>query len=623
MQRRHSMPFGAELQADGTVRFRLWAPGAARVELCLGELAEPLAMQAAGNGWYELACRQAGAGSQYCYRIDGGISVPDPASRCQVEDVHGCSEVVDPAAWDWRDEIWRGRPWHEAAIYELHVGSFTPQGTFAGVMERLDYLVRLGVTAIELMPVADFPGARNWGYDGVLPFAPDRRYGRPEELKALIEAAHARGIMMLLDVVYNHFGPEGNYLHVYAPQFFSRRHHTPWGAAINFDGPHARTVRDFFIHNALYWLDEYHFDGLRIDAVHAIADDTLPHILVELAEAVHDGARRERHIHLVLENDGNEARYLVRDGAGCAAFYAAQWNDDLHHALHVLVTGERSGYYADYARAPIASLGRCLTQGFDYQGEPSAYRGRARGEPSAHLPPTAFVGFLQNHDQIGNRARGERLGVLARPEAIVVASAVLLLAPSPPLLFMGQEWCAEQPFLFFCDFDAELAPKVRDGRRAEFARFPEFADAAARDAIPDPTAPQTFARCVLDWRALDTPAPRGWLELHRTLLALRAREIAPRLPHAIGNEANFALLARRALHAHWRLGAATLALWASFEDADSSLLEPPRGRLLWATPGADAALRRGVMPAWCAAWYLDERESEKADVAAAEEELLV
>jgi len=393
------MPFGAELDGGGReTRFRLWAPGAREVELCIEQPpAQPAPMRAAGEGWFELIT-QARAGTRYRFRIDGDLRVPDPASRCNPDDVHGASEVVDPRAYEWRDGAWTGRPWREAAVYELHVGVFSPEGTFAGVAARLPYLRALGVTAVELMPVADFPGTRGWGYDGVLPFAPESRYGRPEDLKALVDAAHGERLMVLLDVVYNHFGPEGNYLHVYAKRFFTERHHTPWGAGVNYDDAGSRTVREFFIRNALYWLEEFHFDGLRLDAVHAIADDSRPDILVELAGRVRAGPGRDRHVHLVLENDKNEARYLERAPDGRPRWYDAQWNDDAHHALHVLLTGERDGYYADYADAPVHHLGRCLAEGFAYQGDHSGYRGRARGEPSRALPAAACVpGMARNY----------------------------------------------------------------------------------------------------------------------------------------------------------------------------------------------------------------------------------
>jgi maltooligosyltrehalose trehalohydrolase len=308
------MPFGAEVLEDGGVRFRLWAPAMQSVDLCLvRETAERcLAMTGTGDGWLERVTHDAGPGSLYHYRIDGDRQVPDRASRFQPRDVHGPSQVVNPVSFDWDDEAWQGRPWEEAVVYELHVGTFSPEGTFRGVAERLDYLADLGITAIELMPVADFPGERNWGYDGVLPFARDATYGGSADLKALVQAAHRKGLMVFLDVVYNHFGPKGNYLHRYAPRFFTERHQTPWGDGINFDGEGSRVVRDFFIHNALYWLEEYRFDGLRLDAVHAIADDSEPDILTELAQTVHTGPGKERQIHLVLENDHNAAHYLER-----------------------------------------------------------------------------------------------------------------------------------------------------------------------------------------------------------------------------------------------------------------------------------------------------------------------
>jgi malto-oligosyltrehalose trehalohydrolase len=321
----------------------LWAPTAQTVELVLDGDGAPLPMPAIGEGWREIVV-EAPAATRYRYRVDGALEVPDPASRFNPDDVHGPSEVVAPEAFEWPDERWRGRPWEEAAIYELHVGAFSPEGTFAGVEARLDYLAALGVTAVELMPVADFSGRRSWGYDGVLAFAPDAAYGRPEDLKRLVVAAHARGLMVLLDVVYNHFGPDGNYLHLYASHFFTDRHQTPWGVAINFDGKNSRTVREFFIHNALYWLEEFHLDGLRLDAAHAIADDSTPDILVELAERVRRGPGAEREVHLVLENDKNQSRYLARSEAGRPRWHTAQWNDDIHHAFHVLLTGAADGY---------------------------------------------------------------------------------------------------------------------------------------------------------------------------------------------------------------------------------------------------------------------------------------
>ena len=511
MKRAHAMPFGAEVDAAGGVRFRLWAPSARSVGVRLEApgAEREIPMRAEAGGWFRIEVSDARPGSRYRYRIDGDFLVPDPASRFQPESVHGPSEVIDPSAFEWTDDEWRGRAWEETVLYELHVGVFTEHGNYVGVAEHLDHLVDLGVTAVELMPVAECPGDFNWGYDGVYPFAPDCCYGRPEDLKALVEAAHARGLMLLLDVVYNHFGPEGNYLPRYAEPFFTKRHRTPWGAAIDFESEHSRTVRDFFIHNALYWLEEYRFDGLRLDAVHAIHDASKPDILTELAEAVHERIE-DRQIHLVLENDRNEARRLARNARNEARLYSAQWNDDIHHTLHVVLTGECEGYYADYAEHPIRQLGRCLATGFAYQGEPSTFRrGEPRGEPSAHLPPAAFVSFLQNHDQVGNRAFGERIVRLTEPEALRAVLAVLLLAPSPPLLFMGEEWGCEQPFPFFADFGAALAARVREGRRREFERFPEFRDEAVRERIPDPGARETSQISpVCDCQPVTRSAPR-------------------------------------------------------------------------------------------------------------------
>jgi malto-oligosyltrehalose trehalohydrolase len=595
------MPFGAEPGTDG-VRFRLWAPDAREVTLCLegpGPRRE-LGMKEAGSGFFELHVPGVRGGARYRFRIDGDALVSDPASRFQPEGVHGPSEVVDPVGFAWSDAAWRGRPWEEAVLYELHVGAATPGGRYADLLPELDDLAALGVTAVELMPLAECPGARNWGYDGTHPFAPESAYGRPEDLKRLIEAAHARGLMVFLDVVYNHFGPEGNELGRYASPFFTQRHATPWGDAIDFG---QRAVRDFFVHNALFWILEYHVDGLRLDAVHAIRDDSRPDVLEELVGRVRAGVPPGRHVHLVLENDANEARRLARAPDGSPCLYTAQWNDDLHHALHVLVTGEREGYYADYADAPLRRLGRALAEGFVYQGEPSRHRGGApRGEPSAGLPPTAFVHFLQNHDQIGNRALGERLTRLALPEALRAATAVLLLAPGIPLLFMGEEWGADEPFPFFCDFGPELAAAVREGRRREFAAFPAFRAPDARRRIPDPGDPETFRMGVLDRRrAAVTRGAAERLEWTRTLLAVRRREIVPRLRGTPGGSGVFEELPGGALRVGWTLGdGAQLGLLARLAPQPwrGTPISLP-GRTLCETPsGAAAAAAEGRLPPW-------------------------
>jgi maltooligosyltrehalose trehalohydrolase len=538
MKRRHDMPFGARLDGPGA-HFRLWAPSASRIDLLLsaGPQAGELPMASTTDGWFEVAVARADAGTRYAFRVDGDLVVPDPASRWNPDDVHAASALVDPLAFDWPDDAWRGRPWHEAVIYELHVGTFTPAGTFAAAIERLDDLVALGVSAIELMPVADFPGGRGWGYDGVLLFAPEAAYGPPDDLKRLVAAAHARGLMVLLDVVYNHFGPDGNYLYVYAREFFDQRVHTPWGAAIAFDGAHARTVRDFFIHNALYWLEEFHLDGLRIDAVHAMHDRSPQHFVDALARAVHEGPGRHRHVHLVLENDHNDAAHLARAADGRPLLASAQWNDDVHHAMHVIATGETDGYYADYADDPLARLGRALAEGFAYQGEPSRYRdGAPRGTPSAHLPPLAFVNSLQTHDQVGNRAFGDRIAALAdaagRSDALRALTACWLLSPAVPMLFMGEEFATHSPFLYFCDFGGELALSVTAGRRAEFGRFARFADPALRERIPDPNAEATFMASHLDWAERRRAPHDAWLARYTTLLRCRQRQLTPWLDGA-------------------------------------------------------------------------------------------
>lgn len=595
----HAMPFGAELRPDGSVRFRLWAPDQRKLSVALEDEGRLLPAAAKGDGWFELVTDAARVGSRYRFELQDGMRVPDPASRFQPEDVHGPSVVVDPRAYSWRNSDWRGRPWHETILYELHVGTFTQEGSYDGIRQRFDHLVDLGVTAIELMPLAEFPGRRNWGYDGVLPFAPDAAYGSPEALKRLVDEAHGRGMMVFLDVVYNHFGPDGNYLSLYASRFFNEQAHTPWGAAIDY---RQRAVRDFAIHNALYWLEEYRFDGLRLDAVHAIVDDSQPDILVELAETVRRSIADGRQVHLVLENDDNGARYLRGDPA---RRYDAQWNDDFHHVAHVVATGERNGYYADYGEDSVAKLGRALAEGFVYQGEPSPYRnGKRRGEVSRDLPATAFVDFLQNHDQIGNRAFGERLTMLAEPAPLEALAAIQLLAPQIPLIFMGEEWGARQPFCFFCDFAGELADAVREGRRREFARFPEFSDPEARQRIPDPLAEDTFRLSRLDWEDPGRPEHRARLALYRELLRLRRDRLVPRLADLPGGAAWYRRVGEGGLMVQWSFsGGATLSLLANLASQPAEApVAPPPGRLLWSSEtGKD-----GTMPAWFVGWYLAE-----------------
>ena len=557
--RRHLMPHGAEIGADGRVRFRLWAPGCEQIRLAL-EGGPTLALERGDEGWHSLSTDRAKAGSLYQFVLPDGMRVPDPASRFQPRDVHGPSEVIDPSSFTWNDEF-AGRKWSEAVVYEMHVGAFTDGGTFAAAAAKLDHLAALGVTAIEVMPVADFPGRRNWGYDGVLPYAPDSSYGRPEDFKAFISAAHARGIMVILDVVYNHFGPDGNFLPVYAPDFFTERHKTPWGAGINYDGRQSRPVRDFAIHNALYWLEEFNLDGLRLDAVHAIMDDSPTHLLDELAQAVRT-MRGSRPTHLILENEDNQASRLVRQATGAPATFTAQWNDDIHHVLHVAATGEDAGYYREY-KGRTDLLARAVAEGFAFQGEMMEYREEARGEPSASLPPIAFVAFAQNHDQIGNRAFGDRLTASVAAERLLAIASVVLLLPQVPMLFMGEEWGTRKPFPFFCDFSGDLADAVRQGRRDEFKRFPEFQDPERRAEIPDPLADATFASAKLDWDAIDT----DHLRTISDLIATRRRFVEPLLEH-VGQGGTSTVLGDGAISVTWDAGdAGTLTVVANLSDA--------------------------------------------------------
>jgi malto-oligosyltrehalose trehalohydrolase len=557
-------------------RFRLWAPGQQAVSVAI-DGGQTVAMKSRDGGWFE-AELECPAGSRYNYVLGNGQNVPDPAARAQECGVHGASVVVDPNAYTWRHPDWRGRPWEEAVLYELHPGLC---GGFAGVADRLPALKALGVTAVELMPINDFPGARNWGYDGVLPYAPAAAYGTPNELKALIDTAHGLELSMLLDVVYNHFGPDGNYLGAYAPQMFRSDIKTPWGSAIDFRRPE---VRRFFTENALYWLMEYRFDGLRFDAVHAISEaDWLDEMAAEVRARVEPG----RHVHLVLEHEGNVAGHLT-------AGFDAQWNDDFHHVMHVLLTGEHEGYYSDYAVDPAQKLARSLAEGFIYQGQASQYRGgKKRGTPSAHLPPTAFVNFLQNHDQIGNRALGERLTALADPVALEAAIALLLLSPQIPMLFMGEEEASATPFFYFTDHHDALADAVREGRRAEFASFAAFADPARRETIPDPNAAQTFEASRPSGDGAHAVTRHSF---YRELLARRHAEIVPRLKgtRSLGAVA----IGSHAVAARWQLGdGATLSLAINLAREAIELPSLP-GRLLFHTANiTEGQLRSGKLGA--------------------------
>jgi maltooligosyltrehalose trehalohydrolase len=474
-------------------------------------------MEATGHGSFHVTA-EVEAGAHYGYRLDGGDDLPDPASRWQPYGVHGPSAVVDPAAFRWSDDGFRAPPLPELVIYELHVGTFSEAGTFDGAIARLDDLVELGVTACELMPVAQFPGARNWGYDGVNLWAPHSTYGGPDGLRRLVDACHARGLAVVLDVVYNHFGPEGNYLERFGP-YLSERHHTPWGQAVNVDGPDSDEVRRFFIANALHWLDEYHVDALRLDAIHGIVDTSATPFLRELGEAVAAfGERSRRPRMLIAESDLNDPRVVLPPALGGLGLDSA-WCDDLHHALHAALTGERDGYYADFGT--LADLAKALRQGFVYDGQLSRYRGRRHGAPPIGLEGRHFTVFAQNHDQVGNRALGDRLSTIVDLERQKLAVGVVLLSPFVPLLFMGEEYGETAPFLYFTDHgDEALNAAVREGRAREFAAF------ARAGTLLDPHDPEAFARSRLDWAAREQGAHAQLLYFYRGLLSLR-RELAP------------------------------------------------------------------------------------------------
>ena len=564
------MAWGAELVEGGT-SFRIWAPAARRMALEIDGERRP--MQAAGGGWFE-ALRPAAPGAGYRFHLDDG-PVLDPAARA----VRGDLAIVDdPGAFRWRHAEWRGRPWAEAVIEEIHVGTFTAAGTFRAAIERLPALVEAGTTAVELMPVVQFPGMRGWGYDGVLLYAPHAAYGTPDDLRALVDAAHGLGLMMILDVVYNHFGPEENPLPRLAPEFFHPERHTPCGASIAYERPE---VRRFFIDNALMWLADYRFDGLRFDAADQIVDaESEEEITLELPRAIR-AAFPGREIHLMTEDNRNVTYLQARGSAGQVELHTAEWNDDLHHVAHVIATGEAEGYYADFADDRWARYARALAEGFVYQGEASRSRdGAPRGEPSGGMPPLAFVDFLQNHDQVGNRAFGERLTALASAPLLKALTAILLLGPHVPLRFMGEAWGERRPFVFFTDLKGDLAEAVREGRRREFAGFAAFKGADARDHIPDPNDPGSFEASKLDWAARERPVGRAWLDFTRGLLAVRACEV---VPHLAGARAGGSIVeaTEGRIGVNWPLDGAVLRLRARLTVGGDDPAPPP-GRVIWA-----------------------------------------
>jgi len=602
----HEMPFGASLRPGGGARFRLWAPQATRADVVLvaGAVTHIHPAEADADGWWECEVDEAAAGTLYQWRIDGELHVPDPASRQNPHGPHAPSCIVDATQFEW-DAGWAGRPWREVVLYEMHVGTFTPEGTFAAAAQQLETLARLGITAIEMMPVAAFPGRFGWGYDGVLPFAPHAAYGTPDELKHFVQEAHRLGLMVFMDVVYNHFGPSGNYLGAYAPQFFSKTHHSPWGAAINFDGEASRTVRDFFIHNALYWVNEYRMDGLRLDAVHAITDASRPHILDEISQAVR-AATPGRHVHLVLENENNNHERLAPSPE--PARYDAQWNDDFHHVLHVVLTGETQRYYHDYGDEPMNQLARCLTHGMLYE-ESKRREGGARIDvreaPPQPLP--AMVNFAHNHDQIGNRAFGERLRVLAEPGAAPLATLLALLTPAIPLLFQGEEFGSSTPFLYFADWDGELREAVREGRKREFGHSAQGRDGRPMN-LPDPCGVATFEASRPDPAERGSDEGRRWLAMVGSALSARKHAITPR-QHLLATGEHIAhRIADRGLEVCWRytdnMGLLLeLNLGSQPLHAGERITRLQEAQAVFAHAWPEGT-PDGIWPAWSARWTL-------------------
>lgn len=568
--------WGPRVLKDGRVQFHLWAPAESTVTLLAD--GREIAMQAGNDGWHAVETDDVRAGTAYLFRLTDGTEIPDPASHAQRDGIEGPSIVVDHGSYAWRDSGWTGRPWEEAVVYELHVGTFTPEGTFRAAIGRLQHLRHLGITAIEIMPVVHFAGRRGWGYDGVLQYAPHTAYGTPDDLKALVDAAHGHGIMVLLDVVYNHFGPIGNNLPRIAPGFFHPERHTPWGAAVAFD---EEAVRRYFIGNALHWIEDYRLDGLRLDATDEIDDESEPHVLIELAETVRR-AVPDRRVHLVVEDGMSRKSLLNRDG-GIVHHYTAGWNDEFHHALHVIATGEVGGHYAPFATDPDWTLRESTARGFAHRDISNDRVGPAPQDP---LPPVVNVNFLQNHDQIGNRAFGERLSTLADPALLNVMTALLLLAPPIPLLFMGEEYGEQRPFCFFADFDGELAHATKQGRKDEAEKFGGMPEGRSVEDLPDPNGEETFRRSKLDWSRADSSAGREHLALVRDLIRLRQAHIVPLLC-APGTAEPRVLPAESGILAiDWRFAGATLAIRANLTRGGNSWPDVAGDAVFSLSPGS-------------------------------------
>lgn len=580
-----SCRFGPLLTAEG-VRFRLWAPNVAQAHVRLAHGGRR-AMEAAGGGWFELDLPGVGPGTDYVFVLEDGTQIPDPASRWQPQGVHGVSRVVDPAAFKWGDNDWHGRPWEETVLYEMHFGTYTPEGTYRSAIDRLDHLVALGVTAIELMPIHDFPGRLGWSYDGVCLFAPANCYGTPDDLRAFVDAAHRRGLSVLLDVIYNHLGPEGAYATRIAPML-SSRHEGEFGIPFNVDGDDAGPVRRFLLENVLYWLEDFHLDGFRFDAAHDIPDESQHHILAELTEAAR-ARSRGRPIHLVMENSLNEGHWLERAEDGTPRWFVAQWCDDIHHAMHILATGEKLGFYRDYD-GDQAELGLALAEGYAFQGQKPMLEGQTKGEPSAHLPPTAFIAFVQNHDQIGNRPRGDRLAESLPPKVIQALATIVLLSPHIPLLFMGEEWGATTPFPYFSD----LSESLREGMRKDrLHQLEGWRDQGRLGEARDPFDPMTFAAARLDWSERETPQARAMFDFYSQVLKLRREAIAPRLVGCPGHSGRYEV-SGRLVTVRWTLGdGSRLTMAVNLSDEPVSLANENLEQRIWTTGACDGQLLAG------------------------------
>ncbi|SFV28477.1 maltooligosyltrehalose trehalohydrolase [Devosia crocina] len=603
ISRSHKMRFGAEVRNGGT-RFKIWAPKCKTMQLRIKGRRKLIDLEAVDDGWHRLDVDGVKAGDLYKFVLPDGQEIPDPASRHQPNGIHDFSEVIDPRSFEWTDRDWKGRPWEETVIYELHIGTFTPEGTFAAAIGKLDYLVDLGITAIQIMPINEVYGKFNWGYDGALWFAPTANYGRPEDVKAFVDAAHRHSLMVFLDVVYNHIGPYGNYLPAIAP-IFTKRHESPWGEAINYDGPDAAVVRELAVESALYWTNEFNLDGLRFDSVHTIEDDSTSHILELLAARIR-ASRPHCYTHLIVENSDNQELWLRRNSRAEPVHYTAQWNDDVHHLLHAAATGENTGYYADFevVEELCNKLGRALAEGFAYQGEMKPHEGMRRGEPSEGLPATSFVVYMQDHDQVGNRVKGDRITRIAEQSAVKALMAIYLVSPQIPMLFQGEEWASRQPFPFFSDVPPDMREAVRKGRQEELKHTPEHEDPTKPDVeeTVDPTSVKTFRSAKLDWDDVLIEPHASWLGHYRALIDLRKREIVPRLKGLEGFSSDYEVLGLKCVLVSWRMGdGSLLRLYANLANDTQDNVPPIEGRRIYLEGFAE----EGRLGPWTVLWTIE------------------